>query len=77
MCVLPEQLFLFELQLQHHGVELHVQIVGSLQLSLVVFSDVKSMPVKINQTDVKLSKVTLQMPSFISSRTVKIQLLCE
>lgn len=43
--VSPEQLFLFELQLQHDGVELHVEIIGPLQLSLVVFSDVQRVPV--------------------------------
>ena len=41
---LLEQLLLLELQLQHDGVELHVQVVGSLQLPLVVLPDVQSMP---------------------------------
>lgn len=35
------QFLLFDLQLQHDGVELHVQIVGSLQLPLVVLPDVQ------------------------------------
>lgn len=39
------QFFLFELQLQHDGVELHVEIVGSLQLPLVVLPDVQCMSV--------------------------------
>lgn len=37
----PEQLPLLELQLQHEGVQLHVQVVGSLQLPLVVLPDVQ------------------------------------
>ena len=41
---LLEQLLLLELQLQHDGVELHVQVVGSLQLPLVVLPDVQRMP---------------------------------
>ncbi len=38
-----EQFFLFDLQLQHDGVELHVQVVGSLQFPLVVLPDVQRM----------------------------------
>lgn len=37
------QFFLFDLQLQHNGVELHVQIVGSLKFPLVVLPDVQRM----------------------------------
>lgn len=37
------QLLLFDLQLQHDGIELHVQVVGSLQLPLVVLPDVQRM----------------------------------
>lgn len=39
------QFFLFDLQLQHDGVELHVEIVGSLQFPLVVLPDVQGMSV--------------------------------
>lgn len=39
------QFFLFDFQLQHDGVELHVEIVGSLQLPLVVLPDVQRMSV--------------------------------
>lgn len=39
------QFFLFDLQLQHDGIELHVEIVGSLQFPLVVLSDVQCMSV--------------------------------
>lgn len=38
---LPEQLPLLELQLQHEGIKLHVQVVGSLQLPFVVLPDVQ------------------------------------
>lgn len=37
------QFFLFDLQLQHDGVQLHVEIVGSLQFPLVVLPDVQRM----------------------------------
>lgn len=43
ICV-PLQLFLFELQLQHHSTELHVKVVSPLQLPLIVLTDVQSMP---------------------------------
>ena len=39
------QFFLFDLQLQHDGVQLHVEIVGSLQFPLIVLPDVQSMSV--------------------------------
>lgn len=39
-----EQLLLFNLQLQHDSVELHVKIVGSLQFPLIVLPDVQSVP---------------------------------
>lgn len=38
------QFFFFDLQLQHNGIELHVKVVGSLQLPLVVLPDVQRMP---------------------------------
>lgn len=38
-----EQFFLFDLQLQHDSIQLHVQIVGSLQFPLVVLPDVQCM----------------------------------
>lgn len=41
--LLPEQLPLFEFQLQHEGVEFHVQVVGSLQLAFIVLPDVQGM----------------------------------
>jgi len=37
--------FLFDLQLQHDGVEFHVEVVGSLQFPLVVLPDVQCMSV--------------------------------
>lgn len=37
------QFFFFDLQLQHDGIELHVKVVGSLQLPLVVLPDVQRM----------------------------------
>lgn len=38
------QFFLFDFQLQHNGVQLHVQVVGSLQLPFIVLPDVQGMP---------------------------------
>ena len=38
------QLLLSDLQLQHDGAELHVEVVGSLQLPLIVLPDVQRMP---------------------------------
>lgn len=38
------QFFLFEFQLQHNGVKLHVQIVGSLQFPFIVLPDVQGVP---------------------------------
>ena len=43
------QFLLFDLQLQHDGVELHVQIVGSLQLPLVVLPDVQRVSARREQ----------------------------
>lgn len=43
------QFFLFDLQLQHNGVELHVQIVGSFKFPLVVLSDVQCMSARRGQ----------------------------
>lgn len=42
----PLQLFLFELQLQHDGTELHVKVVSPLQFPLIVLANVQSMPKK-------------------------------
>lgn len=42
-CV-PLQLFLLELQLQHHSTELHVKVISPLQFPLIVLTDVQSMP---------------------------------
>ena len=39
------EVLLADLQLQHDGAQLHVQVVGSLQLPLVVLPDVQCMPV--------------------------------
>lgn len=38
-----KQLLLFDLQLQHDSIQFHVEVIGSLQLPLVVFSDVQCM----------------------------------
>lgn len=45
LCALPEQLFLFQLQLEHDSIQLHVKVVCSFQLPLIVLSDVQGMPV--------------------------------
>lgn len=45
---LPLQLFLLQLQLQHNGAQLHVEIVSSLQFPLIVLTNIQSMPEKIN-----------------------------
>ena len=37
------EFLLSDLQLQHDGAQLHVQVVGSLQLPLIVFPDVQRM----------------------------------
>lgn len=65
---LLEQLFLFDLQLQHDCIELHVEVVGSLQFPLIVLPNVQCMPVGQGQsteghkyTDVHL----LLLPRFI------------
>ena len=49
--LVPLQLFLFELQLEHYGVELHVEVVGFLQLPLVVLADVQRVPEDHTQTE--------------------------
>ena len=49
--LIPLQLFLFELQLKHDGVELHVEVVGFLQLPLVVLTNVQRMPEEQTQTE--------------------------
>lgn len=42
--------FLFsDLQLQHDGTELHVEVVGSLQFPLVVLPDVQCMPENMHE----------------------------
>lgn len=38
------QFFFFDFQLQHNGVKLHVQIVGSLQFPFIVLPDVQGVP---------------------------------
>lgn len=42
----PLQLFLFQLQLQHDSTELHVKVVSPLQFSLIMLTNVQSMPEK-------------------------------
>lgn len=48
------QFFLFDLQLQHYGVQFHVQIVGSLQFPLVVLPDVQRMSAGRGHDDIFL-----------------------
>lgn len=38
------QFFLFDFQLQHNGIKLHVQIVGSLQFPFIVLPDIQGVP---------------------------------
>lgn len=40
------ELLLSDLQLQHDGAELHVEVVGSFQLPLIVLPDIQSVPEK-------------------------------
>ena len=47
---IPLQLSLFELQLQHDCIQFHVEVVGPLQLPLIVLTDVQSMPEKTKIT---------------------------
>lgn len=45
---LLQELLLPHLQLQHDGAQLHVQIVGPLELSLIVLSNIQRMSVSEN-----------------------------
>lgn len=45
--------FLFsDLQLQHYGTELHVEVVGAFQFPLIVLSDVQSVPKNVTNHNV-------------------------
>lgn len=59
------QFFLFNLQLQHDGIKLHVQIVGSFQFALVVLPDVQCVPVQRQLQKKKHKDVNTQKNTFI------------
>lgn len=61
------QFFLFNLQLQHDGIKLHVQIVGSFQFALVVLPDVQCVPVQRQLQKKKHKDVNTQKNTFICS----------
>lgn len=66
------QFFLFDLQLQHNGVELHVQIVGSLKFPLVVLSDVQCMSARRGKWGAHYSifLLLLQLSRFLNSQFI-------
>lgn len=67
-----EKLLLFDLQLQHDSIKLHVEIIGSLQFPLVVLPDVQCMSAcrgKLNnvQTHALCTTITKMMGAIFKS----------
>lgn len=61
------QFFLFNLQLQHDGIKLHVQIVGSFQFALVVLPDVQCVSVQRQLQKKKSIKMWIHRKTHLSA----------